>query len=109
MNLIHAQKVRAHELKLTTVHYCKDMPRGVASGLKGGVWDGVGWHQYKTCDSGLPCFKPETMLHFRQRFVLEKNERDAAEFMKGLVQKSYGALSTKGYDQFQLLTNGIPY
>ena len=60
-------------------------------------------------DSGLPCFKPQTIDHFRERFVLEKNEREAAQFMRGLVRKSEGALSTKGYDQFQLLTNGIPY
>lgn len=60
-------------------------------------------------DSGLPCFKPDTIAHFRQRFVLEKNEREAAEFMKELVRKSYMSYSTKGYDQFQLMTNGIPY
>ena len=59
--------------------------------------------------SGLPCFKPETIAHLRQRFVLEKTEREAAEFMKDLIRKSYGSYSTKGYDQFQLLTNGIPY
>ena len=59
--------------------------------------------------SGLPCFKPETISHLRQRFVLEKSEREAANFMKDLVKKSYGSYSTKGYDQFQLLTNGIPY
>ncbi|KAL4811560.1 hypothetical protein BDV18DRAFT_156146 [Aspergillus unguis] len=60
-------------------------------------------------DSGLPCFKPETLKHFRDRFVLDKSERDAAEFMRELVRKSYLSMSTKGYDQFQLLTNGIPY
>ena len=60
-------------------------------------------------DSGLPCFKPETIAHLRQRFVLEKNEREAADFMKDLIKKSYSSYSTKGYDQFQLLTNGIPY
>ena len=59
--------------------------------------------------SGLPCFKPETIAHLRQRFVLEKSEREAADFMKDLVKKSYSSYSTKGYDQFQLLTNGIPY
>lgn len=59
--------------------------------------------------SGLPCFKPETIAHLRQRFVLDKSEREAADFMKDLVKKSYGSYSTKGYDQFQLLTNGIPY
>lgn len=60
-------------------------------------------------DSGLPCFKPDTIKHFRERFVLEKSEREAADFMKELVRKSYSSYSTKGYDQFQLLTNGIPY
>ncbi|KAF5857163.1 phosphatidylinositol-4- kinase [Aspergillus alliaceus] len=60
-------------------------------------------------DSGLPCFKPDTLKNFRDRFVLEKSERDAAEYMRELVRKSYMSVSTKGYDQFQLLTNGIPY
>jgi phosphatidylinositol 4-kinase len=60
-------------------------------------------------DSGLPCFKPESVKHFKERFVLEKTEREAAEFMKGLIKRSYGSYSTGIYDQFQLLTNGIPY
>ena len=60
-------------------------------------------------DSGLPCFKPETIKHFRERFVLEKSEREAADFMKDLIHKSYKSYSTKYYDQFQLFTNGIPY
>lgn len=57
----------------------------------------------------LPCFKPETIQHFKERFVLDKTEREAAEYMRGLVNKSYRSYTTKGYDQFQLLTNGIPY
>ncbi|CAG8926308.1 unnamed protein product [Penicillium salamii] len=60
-------------------------------------------------DSGLPCFKPETLKNFRDRFVLDKSERDAAEYMRELTRKSYMSVSTKGYDQFQLMTNGIPY
>ena len=60
-------------------------------------------------DSGLPCFKPETIQHFRERFVLDKNEREAAEFMRMLIRKSEASYSTTGYDRFQLLTNGIPY
>ena len=60
-------------------------------------------------DSGLPCFKPETISNFRKRFVLDRSEREAAEVMRALVRRSEGAMSTKGYDQFQLLTNGIPY
>lgn len=60
-------------------------------------------------DSGLPCFKPETVQHFRERFVLDKSEREAADFFKGLIKKSYTSYSTGVYDHFQLLTNGIPY
>lgn len=60
-------------------------------------------------DSGLPCFKPQSVKHFRERFVREKSEREAADFMKDLIKKSYSSYSTGVYDQFQLLTNGIPY
>ncbi|EON96933.1 putative phosphatidylinositol 4-kinase protein [Phaeoacremonium minimum UCRPA7] len=60
-------------------------------------------------DSGLPCFKPETVKHFKERFVLEKTEREAADFVKMLIRKSYSSYSTGVYDQFQLMTNGIPY
>ncbi|KAJ8131360.1 hypothetical protein O1611_g2267 [Lasiodiplodia mahajangana] len=60
-------------------------------------------------ESGLPCFKPESVNHFKERFVLEKNEWEAAEFVKDLVKKSAGSYSTMVYDQFQLMTNGIPY
>ncbi|ORY12140.1 phosphatidylinositol 4-kinase-like protein STT4 [Clohesyomyces aquaticus] len=60
-------------------------------------------------DSGLPCFKPETIQHFKERFVLEKTEREAADFMRELIRKSAGSYSTGGYDRFQLLTNGIPF
>jgi phosphatidylinositol 4-kinase len=60
-------------------------------------------------DSGLPCFKPDTVKNFRDRFVLDKSEREAADYMRDLIRKSYLSFSTKGYDQFQLMTNGIPY
>lgn len=60
-------------------------------------------------DSGLPCFKPETMKNFKDRFVLDRTEREAADFMKACIRKSEGNYSTKVYDEFQLLTNGIPY
>jgi len=52
-------------------------------------------------DSGLPCFKPETIQHFKERFVLEKNEREAAEFMKSLIKRSYSSYSTGGKFQLQ--------
>lgn len=60
-------------------------------------------------ESGLPCFRPETMDNFRARFAPGKDEAGAAEVMRGLVRRSAGSLTTRQYDQFQLLTNGIPY
>jgi phosphatidylinositol 4-kinase len=60
-------------------------------------------------DSGLPCFKPDTMKNFRERFVLERDERGAAEWMGGLVRSARASQSTAVYDRFQLITNGIPY
>ena len=73
-------------------------------------------HAKKLCDivslmlgSGLPCFKPYTIPHLRDRFVLDKSEKQAADFMRFLIKKSYGSQSTWGYDAFQQATNGIPY
>ncbi|KAK5109748.1 hypothetical protein LTR62_006588 [Meristemomyces frigidus] len=60
-------------------------------------------------DSGLPCFKPTTIQHFKERFVLEKSDREAADFARKLVHWSERSYSTGVYDYFQLLTNGIPY
>ncbi|KAL6709717.1 Phosphatidylinositol 4-kinase stt4 [Coniothyrium glycines] len=60
-------------------------------------------------DSGLPCFIPQSMKNFRDRFVLDKTEREAADYMRGLIEKSRGSYSTGTYDRFQLITNGIPY
>ncbi|USW57559.1 Putative phosphatidylinositol 3-/4-kinase, catalytic domain, protein kinase-like domain superfamily [Septoria linicola] len=60
-------------------------------------------------DSGLPCFKPQTIQHFKERFVMEKSDREAAEFVRKLVHWSERSHSTAVYDYFQLLTNGIPY
>lgn len=60
-------------------------------------------------DSGLPCFKGATIKHLRARFVPQKNNREAAAYMRQLVMKSYENMATKGYDEFQKITNGIPY
>ncbi|RMZ83002.1 hypothetical protein DV737_g1760, partial [Chaetothyriales sp. CBS 132003] len=60
-------------------------------------------------ESGLPCFKPETMDNFRNRFRLDLGDREAARFMLDCISKSERNVSTKVYDEFQLMTNGIPY
>ncbi|VEU20058.1 DEKNAAC100565 [Brettanomyces naardenensis] len=60
-------------------------------------------------DSGLPCFKAGTIKRLEARFVPNKSAKDAAGYMRGLIRKSYESLATKGYDEFQKITNGIPY
>ncbi|KAL6945455.1 hypothetical protein ACO0QE_002908 [Hanseniaspora vineae] len=61
-------------------------------------------------DSGLPCFKAnKTIKNLKNRFVLGKDDLQAAQYMKHLINKSYESVYTKGYDEFQKLTNGIPY
>ncbi|KAK6462764.1 phosphatidylinositol-4 kinase [Scheffersomyces coipomensis] len=60
-------------------------------------------------ESGLPCFKENTVKKLRQRFVPGKSEREAGQFFRGLIKKSMESFYTKGYDEFQRLTNGIPY
>lgn len=61
-------------------------------------------------ESGLPCFKGEqTIKRLRSRFVLDKTEREAALYFRGLIKKSFESVYTKGYDEFQRITNGIPY
>ncbi|AAS51888.1 ADL033Wp [Eremothecium gossypii ATCC 10895] len=60
--------------------------------------------------SGLPCFKADkTIRHLEARFQPAKSDHDAAHFMRGLIRRSYESVFTKGYDEFQRLTNGIPY
>lgn len=60
-------------------------------------------------ESGLPCFKDTTIKKLRKRFVPGKGEREAAQHFKALIKKSYESFYTTGYDEFQRLTNGIPY
>lgn len=60
-------------------------------------------------ESGLPCFKAATIKHLTQRFVPNKSDKEAAIFVRGLIKKSFESFATKGYDEFQRITNGIPY
>lgn len=60
-------------------------------------------------ESGLPCFKPHTIKKLRSRFAPQKSEKDASHYMRSLIKKSMESYYTKGYDEFQRITNGIPY
>lgn len=61
-------------------------------------------------DSGLPCFSSgaATAQQLRQRFQLQMSDNEVDQFVETqLIQKSYGSLSSRLYDQYQLLTQGI--
>ncbi|KAF5380919.1 hypothetical protein D9615_004166 [Tricholomella constricta] len=61
-------------------------------------------------DTGLPSFKGEpTIKRLRDRFALGLNERQAAEFMMGVVRNAHENVRSTAYDEFQRLQNGIPY
>lgn len=61
-------------------------------------------------ESGLPCFKGElTIRKLRERFQLDKTERQAAEFMQSCIYQSRENTRVGLYDLFQYAQNGIPY
>ncbi|KAI8907684.1 hypothetical protein DFJ77DRAFT_175251 [Powellomyces hirtus] len=61
-------------------------------------------------DSGLPCFKGETTTRkLRERFLPDKTERQAAEFMVNCIKHSHENTRSGLYDKFQYVQNGIPY
>jgi phosphatidylinositol 4-kinase len=53
-------------------------------------------------DTGLPSFKGEgTIKRLRDRFALGLNERQAAEFMVGIVRNAQENVRSTVYDEFQ--------
>jgi len=53
-------------------------------------------------DTGLPSFKGEpTIRRLRDRFALNLNERQAAEFMMGIIRNAHENVRSTAYDEFQ--------
>ncbi|QRW14641.1 atypical/PIKK/PI4K kinase [Ceratobasidium sp. AG-Ba] len=58
----------------------------------------------------FPSFKGEpTIKRLQDRFVPHLNERQAAEWMMGVVKNAHENVRSTVYDEFQRLQNGIPY
>jgi phosphatidylinositol 4-kinase len=60
-------------------------------------------------DTGLPSFKGEqTIKRLRDRFALGLNERQAAEWMMGVVRNAYENVRSTVYDEFQRVRHQVP-
>lgn len=52
--------------------------------------------------TGLPSFKGEpTIRRLRDRFALQLNERQAADFMMGIIRNAHENVRSTAYDEFQ--------
>jgi phosphatidylinositol 4-kinase len=61
-------------------------------------------------ESRMPCFNgglPSVVASLRARFVLEKSQEEAREWVEDLVTKSVGSYYTRLYDTYQYRTQGI--
>lgn len=57
--------------------------------------------------SSLPCFLKDSMKHLISRFVLEKNDIEAAKYMRGIIYDAYDKFTTRMYDEIQYMQNKI--
>ncbi|KAL8284182.1 hypothetical protein RQP46_004931 [Phenoliferia psychrophenolica] len=58
----------------------------------------------------FPSYKGEgTMIRLKERFRLDLSEREAAEYMMSVVMNACENKRSIVYDEFQRITNGIPY
>jgi len=60
-------------------------------------------------DTGLPCFRGQTIEQLKYRLQPQASEKDAATFMIGVVKRSFLNLRTTAYDYIQFKQNQIPY
>ncbi|EDO42545.1 predicted protein [Nematostella vectensis] len=59
-------------------------------------------------DTGLPCFRGETLKRLRARFSPAQSEKEAATYMSKVIRDSYLNYRTRVYDLIQLAQNQIP-
>ncbi|XP_014673497.1 PREDICTED: phosphatidylinositol 4-kinase alpha-like isoform X2 [Priapulus caudatus] len=59
-------------------------------------------------DTGLPCFRGQTIKQLRPRFNPRSSEREAADYMMDIIRKSFLNYRTRAYDLIQYYQNQIP-
>ncbi|XP_052072692.1 phosphatidylinositol 4-kinase alpha-like isoform X2 [Mytilus californianus] len=60
-------------------------------------------------DTGLPCFRGQTIKQLKYRLQIDKSDREAAAFLTGIIKKCYLSFRSKSYDMIQWVQNQIPY
>ncbi|CAG9559156.1 unnamed protein product [Danaus chrysippus] len=60
-------------------------------------------------DTGLPCFRGQTIRQLRSRFAPNSTEKEAAAYMLSIIRNSFLNFRTRTYDMIQYYQNQIPY
>lgn len=60
-------------------------------------------------ETGLPCFRGQTLKLLRGRFAHQATDKEAAAYMLSVIKNSFLNFRTRTYDMIQYYQNQIPY
>lgn len=60
-------------------------------------------------DTGLPCFRGQTIKQLKYRLQIDKSDSEAAAYLVNIIKKCYLSFRSKSYDMIQWVQNQIPY